>query len=46
VPPFKTVVLTHLPATADPKDDYARFKELVNKHFSGQVLVAKDLMEF
>jgi ribonuclease BN (tRNA processing enzyme) len=23
----KTVVLTHLPATADPKDDYKRFGE-------------------
>jgi ribonuclease BN (tRNA processing enzyme) len=42
----KTVVLTHLPATADPKDEYARFVEQVKKHFSGQVLVAKDLMEF
>jgi ribonuclease BN (tRNA processing enzyme) len=42
----KTVVLTHLPATADPKDDYKRFGEQVKKHFSGQVLVAKDLMTF
>ena len=42
----KTVVLTHLPATADPKDEYSRFGELVKKHFSGQVLIAKDLMEF
>lgn len=42
----KTVVLTHLPATADPKDEYKRFGEQVKKHFSGQVLVAKDLMEF
>ena len=42
----KTVVLSHfLPAT-DPKDDYARFGEQVSKHFSGKVLVAKDLMEF
>jgi ribonuclease BN (tRNA processing enzyme) len=42
----KTVVLTHfLPAT-DPKDDYERLGEQVNKHFSGKVLVAKDLMEF
>ena len=42
----KTVVLSHfLPATA-PKDDYARLGEQVNKHFSGKVLVAKDLMEF
>jgi len=42
----KTVVLTHLPATADPKDEYKRFAEQVKKHFSGQVLIAKDLMEF
>jgi len=42
----KTVLLTHLPATADSKDDYKRFAEQVKKHFSGQVLVAKDLMEF
>jgi ribonuclease BN (tRNA processing enzyme) len=42
----KTVVLTHLPTTADPKDDYKRFGEQVKKHFSGQVLIAKDLMEF
>jgi ribonuclease BN (tRNA processing enzyme) len=42
----KTVVLTHLPATGDPKDEYARFVAQVKKHFSGQVLVAKDLMEF
>jgi ribonuclease BN (tRNA processing enzyme) len=42
----KTVVLSHfLPAT-DPKDGYERFGEQVSKHFSGRVLVAKDLMEF
>jgi ribonuclease BN (tRNA processing enzyme) len=42
----KTVVLSHfLPAT-DPKDDYERLGEQVKKHFSGRVLVAKDLMEF
>jgi ribonuclease BN (tRNA processing enzyme) len=42
----KTVVLTHfLPAT-DPKDEYQRLGEQVNHHFSGKVLVAKDLMEF
>jgi ribonuclease BN (tRNA processing enzyme) len=42
----KTVVLSHfLPAT-DPKDDYERLGEQVSKHFSGRVLVAKDLMEF
>ena len=36
----KTVVLTHL------NDDYIPFAEMVKKHFSGQVLIAKDLMEF
>jgi ribonuclease BN (tRNA processing enzyme) len=42
----KTVVLSHfLPAT-DPKDEYERLGEQVNKYFSGKVLVAKDLMEF
>jgi ribonuclease BN (tRNA processing enzyme) len=42
----KTVVLSHfLPAT-DAKDDYERLGEQVKKHFSGRVLVAKDLMEF
>jgi ribonuclease BN (tRNA processing enzyme) len=42
----KTVVLSHfLPAT-DPQDEYERLGEQVNKHFSGRVLVAKDLMEF
>jgi ribonuclease BN (tRNA processing enzyme) len=42
----KTVVLTHLPATPDPKDDYKRYGEQVRKQFSGQVLIAKDLMAF
>jgi ribonuclease BN (tRNA processing enzyme) len=42
----KTVVLTHFTVTTDPKDEYARFAELVRNHFSGQVLIAKDLMEF
>jgi ribonuclease BN (tRNA processing enzyme) len=42
----KTVVLSHfLPAT-DPKDDYERWGEQVKKHFSGRVVVAKDLVEF
>lgn len=42
----KTVVLTHLPATADPNDEYAHFVADVNKNFTGRVLVAHDLMEF
>jgi ribonuclease BN (tRNA processing enzyme) len=42
----KAVVLTHLPATPDPNDEYARFAEQVKTIFSGPVYVAKDLMEF
>ena len=42
----KMVVLTHLPRTTDPNDEYAHLVEGVKKHFSGQVLIAKDLMEF
>ncbi len=41
----KTVVLTHLTQRAGT-DDYTPWAEEVKKHFSGQVLVAKDLMEF
>jgi ribonuclease BN (tRNA processing enzyme) len=40
----KTVVLTHL--TAKPDDDYTAWANDVKKHFTGQVLIAKDLMEF
>jgi ribonuclease BN (tRNA processing enzyme) len=42
----KAVILTHIPPTGDPNDDYLRFVEQVKKHFSGEVLIAKDLMEF
>ncbi len=42
----KAVVITHIGATADPSDDYARYAEKVSKSFSGRVLIAKDLMEF
>lgn len=42
----KTVVLTHLSPTGDDNDDYARYADETRKFFSGQVLVAKDLMEF
>jgi ribonuclease BN (tRNA processing enzyme) len=42
----KTVLLTHLPATGNPKEDYQRFADGVKKEFSGPVLVASDLMEF
>ena len=40
----KTVVLTHL--TPKPDNDYSSWVDDVKKHFSGQVLVAKDLAEF
>jgi len=42
----KTVILTHFGPTVDPNDDYARRGDGVKKHFSGQVMVARDLMEF
>jgi ribonuclease BN (tRNA processing enzyme) len=42
----KTVVLSHLTARADGSNDYTSWADEVKKHFSGQVLVAKDLMEF
>jgi ribonuclease BN (tRNA processing enzyme) len=40
----KTVVLTHL--TSKPDNDYMSWVDEVKRHFSGQVLIAKDLMEF
>jgi ribonuclease BN (tRNA processing enzyme) len=42
----KTVVLSHLSARADGTDNYAPWAAEVKKHFSGEVLVANDLMEF
>lgn len=40
----RTVVMTHLQPAAN--GDYSRYISDVKKHYSGQVLVAKDLMEF
>jgi ribonuclease BN (tRNA processing enzyme) len=40
----KTVILTHLTFKED--DDYTAWVADVKKHFSGEVLVAKDLKEF
>jgi ribonuclease BN (tRNA processing enzyme) len=40
----KTVILTHLTFKAD--DDYTAWVADLKKHFSGEVLVAKDLEEF
>ncbi|MGE5305358.1 MAG: hypothetical protein ACM3TN_18775 [Alphaproteobacteria bacterium] len=43
----KTVVLSHMGSQrADDTNDYTPWIEQVKKHFFGQVLVAKDLMEF
>jgi len=42
----KTVVLSHLSSRADGTDDYAPWVAEVKKHFGGQVVVARDLMEF
>ena len=42
----KTVVLSHLSARADGSEDYTPWVAEVKEHFSGNVLVAKDLMEF
>jgi ribonuclease BN (tRNA processing enzyme) len=42
----KTVVLSHLSAGADGNDDYTPWAAEVKKYFSGEVLVAKDLMRF
>jgi ribonuclease BN (tRNA processing enzyme) len=42
----KKVILTHLPATITEDDDYQRFIPEVKKMFSGEVVVAKDLMQF
>ena len=41
----KTVVLSHLTQRVGT-DDYAPWAEEVKRQFSGEVLVAKDLMEF
>jgi ribonuclease BN (tRNA processing enzyme) len=42
----KTVVLSHLSARGDGSDDYTPWAAEVKKRFSGEVLVAKDLMQF
>ena len=42
----KAVVLTHLSPTVDPKDDYQRYVDGAKKFYSGQIQLAKDLMQF
>jgi ribonuclease BN (tRNA processing enzyme) len=42
----KTVVMTHLGPTVTPNDDYQRYIDEAKKYFSGQIVLAKDLMQF
>ena len=42
----KMIVMTHLSPSPDPNDDYHRYAEEAKKYFSGQIVVAKDLMQF
>lgn len=42
----RKVILTHLPASRDPHDDYRRLADEVRKTYSGEVVVAEDLKEF
>jgi ribonuclease BN (tRNA processing enzyme) len=42
----KAVILTHLSTRVNNASDYTPWAEEVRKHFSGNVLIAKDLMEF
>lgn len=42
----KKVVLTHLSVTVNENDDYQRLIPEVKKAFPGEVVVAKDLMQF
>jgi ribonuclease BN (tRNA processing enzyme) len=42
----KMVVMTHFGPSVRPDDDYQRYADEAKKYFSGQVMVAKDLMEF
>jgi ribonuclease BN (tRNA processing enzyme) len=41
----KTLVLTHFVPGDDPSITDAQWSEGVRKHFSGQIVVGKDLME-
>ena len=42
----RAVVMTHLGASVDPKDDYQRYVDEAQKYFSGPITLAKDLMRF
>ena len=42
----KTLVMSHLPPTVNMSDDFQRYVDAARKHFSGRIVVAKDLMVF
>jgi ribonuclease BN (tRNA processing enzyme) len=42
----KSVILTHLPPTADPNDQFERFVNTIHQTYAGKVSVAKDLSVF
>lgn len=42
----KAVVMTHLPPTGNPSDDFQRYVTEAKRFFSGRILVANDLMQF
>jgi ribonuclease BN (tRNA processing enzyme) len=42
----KTLVMSHLPPTVNPEDNFQRYVDAAKKHFSGRIVVAKDLMVF
>jgi ribonuclease BN (tRNA processing enzyme) len=41
----KMLVMSHLSASGNDNDDYARFVTAASKFYSGRIVVAKDLME-
>jgi len=42
----KKLIMTHLLPSIFPKDDYARYKTEAAQYFTGEINVAKDLMQF
>lgn len=42
----KAVVMTHFGPSVTPNDDYHRYADEAKKYFSGQIMLAKDLMQF
>lgn len=42
----RTLVMSHLPPTIRPDDDFQRYVDAAKMHFTGRIIVAKDLMVF